>query len=274
MELIQGITKLDRTDYVLYYIDYISEEFKREIRSRLVAICHGADNAQSTSLIYSYKETVKEFLNRYNVDDTTGRRNKGLVGELLIHTIIDYEGRFIAASPFFNMEERSFKKGYDIALFEPNDRELWIAEVKSGEKQQKQKNSSSAIVGLINTAKTDLKERLNDKDTHLWLNALNAAKVAMVNNTSQRDAVLGLLEQCADREVAGQANSTDYNVILSASLFHPIAEKMGEKEVGRKLASVRRENLFNKIIIIAVQKSTYKAVYDFLKSEVDRTDEK
>lgn len=274
MELIQGITKLDKTDYVLYYIDFISEELKREIRNRLVAICHGADNAQSASVIYSYKETVKEFLKRYSEEDISGRRNKGLVGELLIHVIIDYEGKYIAASPFFNMEERSFKKGYDIALFEPHDSELWIAEVKSGQKQQRQKNSSSAIVGLINTAKTDLKERLNNKDTHLWLNALNAAKVAMINNTSQRDAVLGLLEQCANKEVAGQSNSTDYNVILSASLFHTIEEKISEQTVGKKYASVKKENLFKQIFIIAVQKSTYKAVYDFLKSEVESTNEK
>lgn len=274
MELIQGITKLDMTDYVLYYIDSISEEFKKEIRSRLVAICHGADNAQYASGIYSYKETVKEFLKRYNEDDPTGRRNKGLVGELLIHTIIDYEGKFIAASPFFNMEERSFKKGFDIALFEPNDSELWITEIKSGQIQKKQKNSSSAIVGLINSAKTDLKERLNDKDIHLWLNAINAAKVAMVNNTSERNAVLKLLKQCADKEVAGHSKSTDYNVILSASLFHPIEDKMGEKEIGKKYASVKKENLFNRILIIALQKSTYKAVYDFLKSEVESTDEK
>ena len=37
------------------------------------------------------------------------------------------------------MEERSFKKGYDVALFETATNELWIAEVKSGEIQKDRK---------------------------------------------------------------------------------------------------------------------------------------
>lgn len=82
----------------------------------------------------------------------------------LAHT----EGRFTTASPFFNMEERSFKKGYDVALFETATNELWIAEVKSGAIQKGQKNVSSAAVGLINTAKNDLKTRLNDSNTSLF----------------------------------------------------------------------------------------------------------
>ena len=31
---------------------------------------------------------------------------------------MEFEGRFLTVSPFFNMEERSLKKGYDVALFE------------------------------------------------------------------------------------------------------------------------------------------------------------
>lgn len=41
-----------------------------------------------------------------------------MIGELLVHVILEIEGRFTVASPFFNMEERSFKKGFDIALFD------------------------------------------------------------------------------------------------------------------------------------------------------------
>lgn len=34
-----------------------------------------------------------------------------MIGELLVHVVLELEGRFTTASPFFNMEERSFKKG-------------------------------------------------------------------------------------------------------------------------------------------------------------------
>lgn len=113
MELIPGITKEDYSDYVLYFIENLSEELKSEIRNRLVAVCHGADQSKSSSKIYSYKETAKEFIRRYKTDkNASEERKKGMIGELLIHVILELEGRFTTASPFFNMEERSFKKGY------------------------------------------------------------------------------------------------------------------------------------------------------------------
>lgn len=66
MELIPGVTKEDYSDYVLYYIENFSDELKSEIRSRLVSICHGAEHAQSTRVIYSYKYTLKEFIKSFN----------------------------------------------------------------------------------------------------------------------------------------------------------------------------------------------------------------
>ena len=187
MNLISGVLKEDYSDYVLYFVESLSDELKQEIRSRLSAVCHGVDQAQSAAKIYSYKETAKEFVKRYKSDkNASEKRKKGMIGELLVHIILEIEGRFTTASPFFNMEERSFKKGYDVALFEEKTNELWIAEVKSGEIQKNQKDASAAATGLINTAKNDLKVRLNDYNTSLWLNALNAAKVTMSDSNNQR----------------------------------------------------------------------------------------
>lgn len=149
MNLIPGVVKEDYFDYVLYFVENLSDELKQEIRNRLVAVCHGADQAQSPLKIYAYKETVKEFVKRYKTNkDASEDRKKGMIGELLVHVVLELEGRFTTASPFFNMEERSFKKGYDVALFETATNELWIAEVKSGAIQKGQKNASSAAVGL------------------------------------------------------------------------------------------------------------------------------
>lgn len=140
MYLIQGVTKEENSDYVLYFIENLSDELKEEIRNRLVAVCYGADQAQSALKIYSYKETVKEFVKRYkNNSSISEDRKKGMIGELLVHVILELEGRFTTASPFFNMEERSFKKGYDLALFEGATNELWIAEVKSRKNSKKSK---------------------------------------------------------------------------------------------------------------------------------------
>ncbi len=63
------------------------------------------------SKIYSYK-VMKEFVKRYKTNnDASEDRKKGMIGELLVHVVLEIEGRFTTASPFFNMEERSFKKG-------------------------------------------------------------------------------------------------------------------------------------------------------------------
>lgn len=48
MELIRGVIKEDYSDYIIYFIEALSDELKQEIRNRLVAVCHGADQAQSS----------------------------------------------------------------------------------------------------------------------------------------------------------------------------------------------------------------------------------
>lgn len=268
MYLTPGVKKEDYSDYILYFIENLSDELKQEIRNKLVAVCHGVDQSRSSLKIYSYKETVKEFIKRYKTDNNVSEdRKKGMIGELLVHIVLELEGRFFAASPFFNMEERSFKKGYDVTLFENATDELWIAEVKSGNKQKNQKNASSAAVGLINTAKNDLKIRLNDSNTSLWMNALNAARVSMSDSNHQKDAVMELLGQCADNAVDGNNSSDSFNVILAANLFHPLSEQMEANKVGKKYTKVVQEGLFKKVFIMVIQKETFDAVYDFLESE-------
>lgn len=267
MELLSGVTKEDYSDYILYFIETLSDELKEEIRNRLVAICYGIDQAQSTRRIYSYRATVEEFIKRYKTSSVSEDRKKGMIGELLVHVLLDIEGRFIAASPFFNMEERSFKKGFDVALFDENTNELWIAEVKSGKKQLRQPTASSAIVGLINTAKNDLDKRLNDENTSLWLNAINAAKLSMSGSGQQKNAVVKLLEQYADDAVESNSSSQEFNVVLAGVLFHPMSEHMEAAKVGQKHTKVVNEKLFRKVFIMAIQKETFEAVYDFLESE-------
>ncbi len=267
MELLSGVTKEDYSDYILYFIETLSDELKEEIRNRLVAICYGIDQAQSTRRIYSYRATVEEFIKRYKTSSVSEDRKKGMIGELLVHVLLDIEGRFIAASPFFNMEERSFKKGFDVALFDENTNELWIAEVKSGKKQLRQPTASSAIVGLINTAKNDLDKRLNDENTSLWLNAINAAKLSMSGSGQQKNAVVKLLEQYADDAVESNSSSQEFNVVLAGVLFHTMSEHMEAAKVGQKHTKVVNEKLFRKVFIMAIQKETFEAVYDFLESE-------
>lgn len=87
------------------------------------------------------------------------------------------------------MEERSIKKGYDVVLTEVNNPNLWITEVKSG-KLHSNKSSNQTMNDLLGTAKRDLKERLNEENISLWLEAINGAKVSFDSNNTMKSAVL------------------------------------------------------------------------------------
>ena len=64
-------------------------------------------------------------------------------------------------------------------------------------------------------------------------------------------------------------SSNSFNVVLSATLFHPISEPMEAEKIGKKHLRIVNENLFKKVLIMAIQKETFDAVYDFLESEAN-----
>ena len=99
------------TGSLCFTIEDISDELKVVIRARLSEICHGAAKASRTTLIYSYQATLKAFFGKF--DKKSLDTQKGMIGELLTHVLfLHYEDEFRAASPFFNMEEDSIKKGF------------------------------------------------------------------------------------------------------------------------------------------------------------------
>lgn len=270
MELLPGVIKEERDGYALYVVERLSDELKQEIRDRLSVICNGAALAESPCLLYSYPETAKEFAKRYKESEKSSQnRRKGMIGELLAHVILEIEGRFIAASPFFNMEERNFKKGFDIMMFKPKDRELWIAEIKSGAKQKDHQSATTSLVGLLNDAQNDLYERLNSNDSGPWRNALNAVRVAMNGASSETSVMNKILSQHADNAIAQKNSSQTFNVVLIGALFHPTSERVASGPIGRKYSRIVEAQRFKNTFVVAIQKGTFEAVYDFLNSEAN-----
>ena len=66
----------------------------------------------------------------------------------------------------------------------------------------------------------------------------------MSDSNHQKDAVMKLLGQCADDAVDGNNSSDSFNVVLSATLFHPMSEHMEAVKVGQKHIKVVKEGLF------------------------------
>lgn len=259
----EGVTIYKDDEYCVFYVEYFSEELKNAIKDNLSAICHGEADSQSGKPLYNYKKTLAELIERYKAKNKD--KQIGLIGELLVHVLIRTELLdFSIDSPYFNMEERSVKKGFDIVIDNSKSETLWIAEVKSGNIHQK-KTSTQTIVELINTAKNDLRNRLNNNNNNtrrLWLNAIHGAKLVLDHIPDKKRAIVSILEDNAEN-----SNSSSINVILVGSLFHDITDKFDQVNVFEKKKRIDNESIFNDVFVIAIQKHTHDTIYEFLKSE-------
>lgn len=270
-DLIPGVKRDGDPECGIYYIQELSEELKQEIRNQLVKICHGESKENSKSELYSYRQTLKEFIHKYQEDSVDNNRHKGLIGELLVHILIGIENEFLVTSAFFNLEEHSFKKGYDITLYEKSTKEIWITEIKSGEKQKNHKTSSKSMVALINKAKTHLITHQKDvASSMLWHNAVNHATVALKNSRSEKQAILDLLEKMGSKACNDEFSIKTCNVILAGVLFHSMTEQILNKEIKKNFISLQKEQCFKKIFVMAIQKATFNKVYEFMKSEAEK----
>lgn len=260
-----GIQYVKKEKYSVFCVHDFSDEIKDAIREQLSEICYGLDNVNTGRRMYNYKNTVKEFLKRY--ETKAENIQIGMIGELMVHLIFsNYYDEYKSVTPYFNLEERSIKKGYDVVLTEVNNPNLWITEVKSG-KLQSNKSSNQTLNDLIGIAKRDLVKRLNEENVSLWQEAINGAKVSFDRKNTMKDAVIDVLSSWGDDASDGIYTSSDKNVILTGVLFSDITDEISSDNTQRKQQQVERENVFNEVYVLALQKTTYTKVYDFLKEE-------
>ena len=264
---IDGVDILLTDDFCLFHINYLSDKLKNIIRKELSAICAGPANKDLKA--YSYSNVLKAFIKLY--EDKSSDQQKGLIGELLLHILLCscIKHRFKACSPFFNMEEGSAKKGFDIILREPQINKIWFAESKAGEGDSK---SNLLMKNLINRAKNDLLHRVTEDSSMLWRNAINSATNAMKDGKAKK-AIRKILDDFSEDFSSGSKTLKDLNVILSGCLFKDLIDKVEEDVPAEKVSKLKSEGCFAEQFIIAIQKNTYKAVYEFLKSESLRTNE-
>lgn len=262
---IKGVKYIKKNGYALCYIEDLSNELQKIIRQRLSAICFGMSNAASGKKLYSYQSTIKEFLIRYNSKPPNTK--KGLIGELLTHILIaELFPEYNVVSPFFNLEERSIKKGFDVVLTSIKNNQLWITEVKSGE-LHKHRTSDETMDNLVSLACRDLLSRLNRENKSLWLNAINDAKIALDKHNDLKEVVVDILENLGDKSNDGLVDSKELNVFLTGMLFAQLTDMFCEARVKQKQKAISSENKFNSIFVLSIQKNTYRKVYAFLKQE-------
>jgi hypothetical protein len=265
---VSGIRVVKEERYTVCHIDRFTEDLQGIIRQQLSSVCHGPSNASLDMKLYSYRNTLREFLRRYESKSSTTKM--GMIGELLTHMlIIMYFPEFSTVSPYFNLEERSIKKGFDVILRSNIHEELWITEVKSGELHSG-KTANETNKNLITLAKRDLNRRLNEREATLWFNAINGAKIALESNTDVKAAVVGLLSKIAGDVTENIARSSDKSVILVASLFASLSDEIQEQEVKNLSKTVNEDKAFKDVIVFSLQKETFHKVADFLREEAEQ----
>lgn len=273
MKEIDGVKYIKKSQYALFHIYDLTNDLKDILKKRLSFICYGRSASESDLTIYNYRYTLKEFISRY--ENKSCEKQKGMIGELLSHVIInEYFDEYYIVSPFFNKEERNVKKGFDVVLSEKSgDHSVWITEVKSGE-LHKGKDANKTTCDLIETAKRDLLERLNEKDNYvLWHNAINDAIITFQNNKSIKDAVIHFLDNYGTKGDNIQSKkSSDINVFLVSALFAPLTDAITEATVKSKSDNLQTKKFFKKTFILSLQKETYQKVYHFLKEESEKNE--
>lgn len=264
--MLEGIQfEKSETGSLCFTIEDISDELKDVIRERLSEICHGAAKASRTSVIYSYKMTLRAFFKKF--DTKSADTQKGMIGELLTHVLfLHYEDGFRTASPFFNMEEDSIKKGFDLVLHHNATSEIWFVEVKAGECGME--TSINKLGSLLSLAKNGLKTALNSERNTLWQNAVNGASL-VIQNSGLKSQIETLLESYNEKAVAGESVSTDYNAVLVAVCFSGAQAFASGVEFEGRHTTQKDMNEFRDLMSIALQKEAIQSLIDFLRGEID-----
>lgn len=250
-----GIVKRKIGDNLILEVHTLSDELKDKIKKQLIEICHGEYALVSGSDYHSFEETIKELVS-FRIPKSKGKR-VGAIGELLLNVMIREYTDIRIVSPFFNLEERNVKKGFDIIGIDTN-KDLWIIESKAGE-LGKMKTSSKKMCERINAAKSDLNKRLNLHNSQLWLNALNSVRIAL-DDTSEKNTIVNILNQTSKSCI-----SNDKNVVLGATVFCVFDTLIDSIELDNLYNSILNSNIFSKVKLIAIQKRTYKAIIEFLE---------
>lgn len=259
---ISGVRKIENENYSIFYIDFLSDEFKQTIRQQLQGIWSGFSEADSLPEYYSYKHTLESFLERFTPKSIETK--KGMIGELLAHILLNNEDNNLTSlSILKNKEEKSIKKGFDIIYCHLDQDKLWYSEVKSGKSESGTDNSTSYNLILQNRAKTGIAAMIDENRNSLWESALYDVS-AMIKEDEGKLELKKLLSDDSPKLNPSQKK----NVILISVLYHNLIDEIEEASVSKFLNTTKIEDIFEDVIIISIQKNAFETVSNFLSSEI------
>lgn len=262
----EGVTFFEDESIGLYLcvINDLSSDLKSHIQRNLILICEGEYHSEKFSSFLSYQNTLLTFMERYSKKKKSTQI--GLIGELLCHLLLPERIKTLKViSPYFNIEESSIKKGHDLVLFSPSDEEIWITEVKSGEKGQAQ-STTKKVQDLFNIANNDLQGKFVSTGTNLWRNALKGMDTALKDGIT-KGLIEKQLSEYQSATLTGKQKPDVYNAILCSCVFYNAEEEVDFNELSQWKAKFKGNEKYKNVVLFAIQKSTYIKVINFLEKE-------
>lgn len=243
----------------------LSDEFCTHIRERLAEYCYGATTVSEDSSFYSFEKTVTEFLRRY--DPKPRATQIGMAGELIVHVFMPLlHAELTAAAVYFNKEERSIKKGFDLTFIGSSGATIWYGEVKSGEVSA---NSSAdhKAAELIDTAATSLTSMLDD------IGLLSRWDAALIDTRLTLDGGFATTARellRSDSETVRRGGTITKRAVLAGAVMHELGHCVVTTDgVNEILQTVAADSRFSESRILVIQQDALDAVVEHLREAMN-----
>lgn len=248
------------------YIKDFSDNLKKHIKEVLTIVCYGPTiNNPEDIKYYLFEDTIKSFKERY--DSKSEDIKKGMLGELIAHILINlYVDNLKVFSQYFNKEESSIRKGFDILYVDVINNCIRYGEVKSGNKPI-DKTINQTNNNLLYNAEIDLKNKFTSSERiALWDSAKCDANAYMKSSLNQNGINLhALLQNDRNSHI-----SNDKKVILISVCFSDVNDRIDLQETKNFYARHCQRNNFSETIIFSIQKSTFQKIEQFFNEEYEK----
>lgn len=243
--------KLELSNYNYIFIDENDyDKLKEMITKNIVSLCWGSDNSE----YFDISEVISEFMERFS--KKREEQQYGYIGEFLYYLyILQNDNILRPLSIFFNQEERSFKKGFDLLGFD--GKSMWYSEVKSGKSDDKDIDSSN--LERLSAAYRDINDKLKykNRNTNYWDTAKsNLCKIKLNNFENERKQLARILDNDKKLEKID-------NTIITSVIFNDSNLDLDDAKIKAKYNDLK--NSKKNITIICIRKKTIKKVISILK---------
>lgn len=245
----------------LCIIKNFSDNLKNYIKNSLTVVCYGPSvNNFNDRQSFPFNQTIASFKERY--EKKTDILKMGMLGELLAHVLINYFMKELQVfSPYFNKEEATIRKSFDILYFDKNFQCVRYGEVKSGKKHENKDISETANT-LLGAAESDLRKNKFQANSRqvLWDNAKNDAMLYYLYDNTINLIDLLKNDRCSK-------TSTDKKVILVSVCFHNVDDKIKLERLKNFYFNRSSAHAFQDMIIFSIQKDSLKDLENFMIKE-------